>query len=241
MIRTLTTALAITLMLAVPATAKQIRFSGYDFKVKEGKGLGPGPNDWATSQVFVDSQGFLHLRFSEKNGKWLAGEVQSVSKLGFGLYEIEYEGDIHGQDKNVVFGFFNYPDASLGPDATHEIDVEFARWGIHNYKPLNYTVWPTVAGAKNAHKVFSFRPRSKISVHRFRWSRNRVVYSSWEVQDDGDKGLTVQWAFKPKTPAKQISKGPMSIYFNLWGFRGQSPSDGKPVEAVIRRFTFTPE
>jgi hypothetical protein len=32
----------------------------------------------------------------------------------------------------------------------------------------------------------------------------------------------------------------MPIYFNLWGFQGQSPSDDKPVEVIINHFTFTP-
>ena len=222
------------------AMAKQLRFSGYDFKIKRGQGMGPGPNDWATSQAFVDTKGRLHLRFSKKNGKWLAGEVQSVSKLGFGTYEIEFEGDIDGQDKNVVFGFFNYPTADVGPDATHEIDIEFARWGIHNYKPLNYTVWPAAKGIKNAHQVFSFRTGRGRSLHRFTWTRQSVTYESKEIEDDESFGRETYWAFTPANYQDRISASPMPIYFNLWGFRGKAPSDDRPVEVIINRFTFTP-
>lgn len=230
----------ISALVFCPADAKQIRFSGYDFKVKQGKAMGPGPNDWATSQAFVDDNGRLHLRFSKKSGRWLAGEVQSVSRLGFGTYEIEFEGDISGQDKNVVFGFFNYPTADVGPDATHEIDIEFARWGIHNYKPLNYTVWPAKKRLKNAHRVFSFRTGHGRSLHRFTWTRQSVTYESKEIEDDGSFGRETYWAFTPANYADRISASPMPIYFNLWGFRGKAPSDDRPVEVIINRFTFTP-
>ncbi|MBX9456765.1 MAG: glycoside hydrolase family 16 protein [Rhizobium sp.] len=222
------------------ADAKQLRFAGYDFNIKQGKRMGPGPNDWATSQAFVDTKGRLHLRFSERKGKWLAGEVQSVSRLGFGTYEIEFEGDIHGQDRNVVFGFFNYPTADVGPDATHEIDIEFARWGRRNYKPLNYTVWPVKPGLKNAHTTFSVRRGHGRSIHRFTWAAGSVLYTSQQLDDKGDVEREVSWDYTPADPADRISSSPMPIYFNLWGFQGREPSDGKPVEVIINRFTFTP-
>lgn len=230
----------VSLALTSAVEAKRLRFAGYDFKVKEGKGLGPGPNDWAASQAFVDGKGRLHLRFSKKKGRWLAGEIQSVSRLGFGTYEIEFEGDIHGQDKNVVFGFFNYPPADVGPDATHEIDIEFARWGRSSYKPLNYTVWPARPGLGTAHKLFGFRTGYGRSIHRFTWKADSVVYESREIREDGSMGRETYWAFTPKNHADRISSSPMPIHFNLWGFQGRPPSDDKPVEVIVRRFRFTP-
>jgi hypothetical protein len=235
-------AVAFIATLLVPATAeaKRIRFSGYDFNVKQGEGLGPGPNSWAISQAFVDSKGRLHLRFSKKKGKWYAGEIQSVSRFGFGKYEIEFTGDIGGQDKNVVFGFFNYPPADVGPDATNEIDIEFARWGNKSYPPLNYTVWPVDPGLKAASQSFSFKNGVAKSEHKFVWEPNRVSYYSVVVRDNGTAGQEAYWSFKPKNPGKRISSSPMPIFFNLWGFRGQEPSDGENVEVIVNSFKFTP-
>lgn len=235
--------LAVLLLLfALPnlAHAKRLHFEGYDFNIKEGKGLGPGPNDWARSQAFVDTRGRLHLKLSQTDGKWYAGEVSSVSKFGFGTYEITFEGDIGGMDKNVVFGFFNYPSADVGPDGSNEIDIEFAHWGDRAYPALNYTVWPAEAGLKYAHKAFRFRSGLRRSVHRFTWKPDRVVYSSAEINDDGSTGNTAYWAFKPDNPAKRIGRQPMSIYFNLWGFQGRPPSDGEPVEVIVDSFKYTP-
>jgi hypothetical protein len=32
----------------------------------------------------------------------------------------------------------------------------------------------------------------------------------------------------------------MPVHINLWCFQGRPPTDGEPVEVVIRAFTFTP-
>ena len=236
----LAAALAAALLLPEAADAKRIRFAGYDFETKEGRGLGPGPNDWASSQAFVDSQGRLHLRFSKKKGKWYAGEIESVSRFGFGTYEMEFRGDIAGLDRNVVFGFFNYPPADVGPDATNEIDIEFARWGSRANPPLNYTVWPVDPALKPAHQTFSFGKGAAISRHRFSWTRRSVVYQSELLDADGDVKLAREWVFTPGQFGKRISMSPMPVFFNLWGFRGQEPSDGENVEVIVNSFTFTP-
>jgi hypothetical protein len=235
-------AMALIVILIVPATAdaKRLRFSGYDFNTKEGSGLGPGPNDWAGSQAFVDSKGRLHLRFSKKKGKWYAGEIESVSRFGYGTYEIDFVGDIGGQDKNVVFGFFNYPPADVGPDETNEIDIEFARWGQQRYEPLNYTVWPVKPNLKATSRAFSFKKGVAHSQHRFVWKQDRVVYYSAVIKDNGDVGQDAYFAFKPKDYRQRISATPMPIFFNLWGFRGKAPDDGEPVEVIVNSFRFTP-
>jgi hypothetical protein len=234
--------LSIAVLTLLPGTSlgKRLHFSGYDFKIKEGTALGPGPNDWARSQASVDTKGRLHLRFSEKDGKWYAGEVQSISKFGFGTYRIVFEGNIGGQDKNVVFGFFNYPTADVGPDGTNEIDIEFARWGDRANAPLNYTVWPVDPGLDNAHQSFVFRRGGRKSVHQFTWSPDSVVYASAEIDDDGSAGNTAGWTFAPKNPQARIGQDPMPVHFNLWGFQGRLPSDDKPVEVVIDSFEYTP-
>ena len=61
-----------------------------------------------------------------------------------------------------------------------------------------------------------------------------------QLRDDGSVEREVSWDYTPSDYIDRISSSPMPIYFNLWGFQGQEPSDGKPVEVIINRFTFTP-
>jgi hypothetical protein len=233
-------ALGLALAAASDALAKTIRFSGYTFEVKQGRERGPGPNDWAPSQVGVDREGRLHLRFSERNGRWVAAEVSSVERFGFGTYEMVFIGDIGGLDRNVVFGFFNYPGSELGPDVHTEIDIEFARWGSRTAKPLNFTVWPPDDSVKNAHRQFHFRKGERRSLHRFTWERDHVHFYSAELNDRGRPVREVEWTFLPGNPARRIGDQPMPVHFNLWGFRGGKPSDGMPVEVIVESFRFTP-
>jgi hypothetical protein len=60
------------------------------------------------------------------------------------------------------------------------------------------------------------------------------------LDEDGKALKRYSWLFSPKDYKNRIGSKPMSIFFNLWGFRGQSPSDDKPVEVIINKFTFTP-
>jgi hypothetical protein len=220
--------------------AKRIHFAGYDFKIKEGDQLGPGPNDWARSQVFIDTKGRLHLKFSKKDGKWYCGEVSSISRFGFGTYQITYEGDISGIDKNVVFGFFLYPTSDVGADGTDEIDIEFSKWGNRYGDPLNDTVWPEDSSLGPTHRAFPFDENGNPSSHRFSWESDRVAYSSATQDDLGNEAHRTSWTFRPGNPTKRIGQDPMPVFFNLWGFQGQPPSDGNPVEVIISDFKFTP-
>ena len=54
-------ALALLPALHGAAGAATLHFAGYDWTVKSGDGLGPGPCDWRESNVWVDAEGDLHL------------------------------------------------------------------------------------------------------------------------------------------------------------------------------------
>jgi len=122
--------MALFLLAAASAKATTLRFSGYDWTVKAGNGLGPGPCNWSDSNAWVDSDGALHLKLTKVGGTWYCAEIESVQRFGFGEYQFWVEGAIDALDPNVVLGLFNYPPPAVGPDGTNEIDVELARWGV---------------------------------------------------------------------------------------------------------------
>ena len=67
------------------------------------------------------------MKISHVNGRWQCAEVFTVEKLGFGRYQWFVEGGIDKLDPVVVLGFFTYPDETVGPDGTNEIDIEYTR------------------------------------------------------------------------------------------------------------------
>src|SRR5687767_12058807 len=129
---------------------KVLSFAGHEWEVKHRVDLmGPGPNFWDERNVWLDNTGALHLRIVQREGKWTCAELTSKKRFGFGRYTFKIEGAIDRLDANVVCGLFLYPPPDVGPDGTHEIDIEFARWGKPENPIGTYSVWPVVLPPKN--------------------------------------------------------------------------------------------
>lgn len=137
------------------ADNKTINFSSHVWEVRSGDG-GPGPNHWSSNNVWVDQDGHLHLKITQQNGIWYCAELFTTTSMGFGEYEFYVINRIDLFDPNLVFGLFNYPTPSIGPDKTNEIDIEIARWGNSEYPNGNFTVFPAVPGLKRDFKTFDF-------------------------------------------------------------------------------------
>lgn len=233
-------AAGVLVALTVPAKSKEIQFGGYTWSVRAGRG-GPGPNSWAENNVWLDASTNLHLKICLRDGKWSCAEITMRQRLGFGRYQFQVQGWIDRLDDNVVLGLFNYPTSDVGPDATHEIDLEFARWGNAKNPLGNFTVWPTEKALNRESKSFPFSLTRDQTTHRFIWNRTRVLFRSLLGYRDDDQEAFSQWNFSPKEPARFISAQPMPVHINLWLFQGLPPKNGQEVEVVLHDFKFIPE
>jgi hypothetical protein len=139
----------------------------------------------------------------------------------------------------VVLGLFNYPTSDVGPDATHEIDIEFARWGNASAPIGNYTVWPTTRERKQQSHSFGLLLNTDESTHVFTWTPTNVVFETFTRQDTM-KQVLAQWRYEPKEPELWISQKPMPVHLNLWCFQGRPPENGEELDLIIRAFRFTP-
>lgn len=217
-------------------TATTIQFSGYTWNVKNGSHIGPGPNNWSRNNVWVDSNGFLHLKISKDSatGKWYCAEVSTQQTFGFGRWQFWVEGRIDKMDKNVVLGLFNYS----GNDGFDEMDIEWARWGNDTYPNCNYTVWPAETGFENFSYVQEVSLSGKNTTQRFTRTSNSVTFQSLQGFRDNNAN---QFATATCTdPPNSISTLAMPAYINLWLFKGHAPSNGKEVEIIIHKFSYTP-
>jgi hypothetical protein len=238
--RMLSTSAIASLLVAGPAShAGDISFSGYTWIVRSSGNGGPGPNNWEPNNVSVDTNGYLHLRLTQRAGKWFCAEVHTQERLGFGYYEFQLTGPVDRLDENVVLGLFNYPTPDLGPDGTHEIDIEFARWGNRSAPIGNYTVWPATNGIRRETKSFALALDGDSTRHSFTWASTNIVFASQENADERVRQMA-HWAFQPTNPAACISQKAMPVHINLWCFGGKPPSDGREVELIVRAFKFTP-
>lgn len=215
-----------------------INFSGYTWLVKNSgtTRIGPGPNFWTKNNVWVDGNGWLHLRIAKNatGKKWLCAEVQSTQSFGYGTYQWQVEGAIDKFDKNIVLGLFNYS----GNDGFDEMDIEFARWGNPLYPNLNYTVWPAQTGNTNYSYTQEFSLTGTYTTQRFTRSSNSVIFKSLGGFYNDDTNLFATATCT--SPPKSISTLAMPVYMNLWLFKGRAPSNGQGEEIIIHSFTYTP-
>lgn len=225
---------------SVQAQERTIRFSGYEWTLKSSDSMGPGPNAWSPDNVRVDEKGWLHLKISRKDGKWVCAEINSKQRFGFGTYEFEITGPIDRFDPNVVLGLFNYPTRDVGVDGTNEIDIEFARWGMPQWPIGNYTVWPPSKEAKNGSSTFSFHLDNDNTLQRFIWKSQSVQFQSLAESEGKEPEEIQNWLYHPEEPLRRIPQHPIPVLMNLWLFRGNAPTDGKEVEVIVRSFKFRP-
>jgi hypothetical protein len=216
---------------------QKINFSGYEWTVRNNsEKQGPGPNYFDPSCVTLDAKGWLHLVIKKDlaSDKWVCPEITTVEKFGFGTYCFVIEGAVDHFDKNIVLGLFNYS----GNDGYDEMDIEIARWGNDRFPNLNYTIWPNQGDTiKQVSATKEFILSSSLSTHCFRRNADTVVCAGFNGISTASKDLIFTKTFVH--PVVSISQLKMPVHINFWLFEGSPPLDQRPVEIVIRSFTFT--
>lgn len=250
-----------------PTTQSSISWSGYQWTVRNTAGAysGPGLNTFSnsTDNVWVDSQGQLHLKLTYTNGKWVAAEILSQQTFGYGDYIFHIVGQPEKLDKNVVFGLFTWNNNSFQSDANSEIDIEFAKWGRETTAALQYSVQPTQYAQfteRVKYPTFSTNSATAYSTHGFTWSPTEINFKSYY-----DHGFPTAWGagtfnfLSTSQPRVKTSGGMTSnpvvipqpgtstrVHLNLWlhdankdGY-GDAPSNGQTAEVIVKKFEFRP-
>lgn len=217
------------------ARAETLTFAGLPWTIRDYDGM-PGPNLFSAKNAWVDAEGALHLRIRHHGGKWTCAEVIADGNFHFGAYEFSIEGPLNTLDPQVVLGLFTYPREETGPSGTHEIDIEFCRWGNPAYPNLNYTVWPVKKSLKSTSEAKEVKFPASATQHVFIWRKDRVSFASF-----AGKTELARWIFAPSDAADRISRAPQQLMINLWLMDGKPPADGQEVEILIRRFIHLPD
>ena len=219
---------------------KRITWSGQQWIVKSGDNIGPGPNSWSSDNVFVDSDGNLHLQitYNRFNGEWECAALYTVNKISFGTYQWWIDSSLEF-DKNVVLGLFTYGQT----DRQNEIDIEFSKWGDANRATnANYNVYPSDKQYSNTPSFWNIDVLGgggTYTTQRFKWNSRSIEF--WAIAGHYNIGREVNvlnnWKFAPSDYTNLIPQtSNMKLHMNLWLFRGNAPSNNRPVEVVIRGF-----
>ena len=221
----------------VPAPYTQvIAFSGSNWLVKasENKAVGPGPNYFSGQNVWVrDAE--LHLRISERDGRWYSAEIVSAASFGFGTYRFRIQSDVADLDPNVVLGLFTWSD---DPSFSHrEIDIEVSRWGDPGGRNAQCVVQPY--DKPGAVVRFEVPASLKNPIYAFTWTPEAVTCEIADA-DERPKSDPPPFRFAHRFTNGIPPAGGENARINLWQLGGQSPARGRSQEVVIAGFRFIP-
>jgi hypothetical protein len=212
------------------ALQRTISFSGFEWTT-EGSGtsrISPGRNYFSSSEenVWVDSRGNLHLKITKRKGKWYCAAVTLKESFAYNKYVFHISSRVDQFDKNVVGGLFTYLDDS------HEIDIEFSRWGIEGNSNSQFAVQPAYQNG-NIYR-YSLDLRGRHSTHIIDWRKDTIDFIScrgYHLTKPDSRQIMSEWSY---TGNHIPAEGDEKLMINLWLYNGLPPSDKKEVEMIIK-------
>lgn len=219
------------------ATPNTINWSGYTWYVQssEQQRVYPGPNYWSSNaaNVWVDANGWLHLKITNRNGRWYSAEVWSTQTMGYGTYVFYTVSHVDTLDKNVVLGLFAYKDDN------HEVDIEYSKWSNPTYNNGWFSIQPAPFTQGKNQQSFNLQLSGTYSTHYFTWKPGSVYFEVF----GGHYPVGTEPAgniVKSFTSYKTVDATGVRAHINLWLFNGKTPSNAQPAEVIIKSFQFIP-
>jgi len=222
-------------MLILVLFGRTITFAGCEWIVGSGYG-GPGPNYWSDSEesVWLDNNGWLHLKIRYENGIWYCAGVNTVQPTRYGMHRFYIIGRIDLLDRNVVFAPFLYA------NDTTEIDIEFSRWSNEwSWFNSQYVVQPWYHSG-NVER-FWMSLNGTYTTHYINWQPDSIRFKSIHGHYEEPPNwwyLIHSWLYT----GDDIPYESESLYvcINLWLCGGNPPSDGQEVEVIVKDVELPP-
>ena len=220
---------------------------------------GPGSNYFSAlpTDIWSDPAG-LHLTLHDHDGSWWSTETTLLGEeLGYGTYWYQTNSRTDNLDVNVTFGggftFDDYGDeASPDGSGSREIDVgEDSRWGVATDPNTQNTKQPYDFVAANRHRFNLPDLSSDPALTRILiWKPDSLHFitlkGDYSPAHYPPSAVVDEYLYtQDEAAGRYVPKpGRERVHFNLWlnkTVNGAAPSDGQPVEVVIKDFAFAPD
>jgi hypothetical protein len=219
-----------------PYLDQPLAFSGYNWVRKEARCLaGPGPNLFSPNNVWVDTNGHLHLAITQSGGSWRAAEAYLATSLGYGEYRIHTIGRIDILDPRTVLGMFTWDD--FAPPNFRELDIELSRWSDPgDLDNAQFVVQPFTNPNNLVRFPIALTNDDTFLTHLIEWLPGRVTFSVFRGHHFGvsnESDLVQRWT---RQGSVVPTAGGETFRLNLWLDHGQPPLNGLGNEVVITYF-----
>lgn len=217
-----------------PLLRQSLRFAGREWLVKDSgdRRVGPGPNWFGAANVWVDGDGRLHLRATERDSGCMGAEVVAAQSLGYGTYRFSVASNLDELSKNLILGLFTWDDTSS--ESFHrELDVEIGRWGKAENDDAQFVVQPHSI----PRNIVRFKlPRSLAgTVHTLVWMPGKATFRTTAIKAAEGAAAIREHTFHRMVP----EPGNEQARINLWCADSDAPAPGRS-EVILSDFRFTP-
>ncbi|MGA3234875.1 MAG: hypothetical protein ABSG03_01130 [Bryobacteraceae bacterium] len=215
-----------------PLAPKKIRFSGYEWQVRQLPSDGGGvAHANLASNAWTDAKGWLHLRMTHEGGEWAGAELNLSRSLGYGSYSFVVR-QAPRFEPGTVLGLFTYDHLESGADH-REIDIELSQWGDPAIKNAQFVIQPYFVPAN----VFRFMsPAGAALTHSFRWEAGRVSFQTVQAGPDAQSRVLAEHVFTSGIP----SPGEEKVHLNLYVYGRSRTPQQNGVEVIIEKFEYLP-
>jgi len=247
--------------LVTAAQSRELKFSGYTWKISDGNATMNHTNLWKYDKEmqFVDAQGKLHLKMKRIFGVWYCSQIQLDHSLGLGKYEFCIDNQLTNLDKRTALSIFLNDDQNNdglieASKSEAEINITFSRWNKSNNANCWYIVKPLPTGCIGkcppdntcgGMQCYSLNNNAaKIISSEINWiSRSSVVLTSYLGRLVNAGKINYNLAKKQFKNVNLPKPGIEKLTISVWFFGGNQPEicqKGEEMEVIISQFRFTP-
>jgi len=228
--------------------ARRVVFSGYTWCVLQSTWvMDAGPNFYTADQndIYIDSNGFLHLSIKYKDANavsqpgWYCSGLVGARNTGYGTYVYTVDANTESLDPNIVVGLFVYD--VCDPCGYREIDVELTKWGdsadINN---AQYVVQPWNHTGNLFRFPICYSGPTNIVTHEIKWTPARVDFKSYYGDYSPNPSVPLMissWSYTgPDIPQPAYYNPRINFYLT----KGALPQNGQNAEITIKSFSYLP-
>ena len=238
-------------------SGRTLEFADRTWAVKDAPlPVGPGSNRFTddSADVFVDTDGRLHLKIVRRADAWWSSQVYLLESLGYGTYVFETDYDIDALHSSATLGLFvwdehgdaeHYPHRDTEAD-NREIDLEHGRWGRPaDSNNAQWVVMPyTVPGNRERFRVPTRGGSAKVT-QWFTWTSESIEFGAAHGTQDtctlrsAELIMRARYLADPDSDHFVPVPGRETVQINLW-LNSAISVDAEPIEVVISDFRFRP-
>jgi len=210
----------------------QLQFSGYEWLVRSvPSDRNASRHDYDPTNALVDSQGWLHLQITDRQGKWTCSETTLTKNLGYGTYLFTVE-DVSHLEPATIFSAFTWDELPTDPNH-REMAVEISQWGDPAGSNGQYIVQPYYVPSN----VSRFRVPAGQITFALRWDPGKALFQTFRGGPTKTKSRAIaEHLFAAGVP----SPGRESIRMNFCPVDNHQGTQQHPSEIVVENFQYLP-